>query len=65
MGAEGIRIDDLEEVGPVLDNAIKAQMEDGITTVIEVMCTKELGAPFRKDALSTPVRYLKKYSDYT
>lgn len=65
MGAEGIRIDDLEEVGPALDNAIKSQMEDGITTVIEVMCTKELGAPFRKDALSTPVRYLKKYSDYT
>ena len=65
MGAEGIRIDDLEEVGPVLDNAIKAQMEDGITTVIEVMCTKELGAPVRKEALSTPVRYLKKYSDYT
>ena len=48
-----------------LDEAIKNQMEDGTTTVIEVMCTKELGAPFRKDALSTPVRYLKKYSDYT
>ena len=64
MGAEGIRIDDLEEVGPALDKAINAQMEDGVTTVIEVMCTKELGAPFRKDALSTPVRYLEKYSDY-
>ena len=65
MGAEGVRVDDLEEVGPALDEAIKNQMEDGTTTVIEVMCTKELGAPFRKDALSTPVRYLKKYSDYT
>ena len=65
MGAEGARVDDLEEVGPALDEAIKNQMEDGTTTVIEVMCTKELGAPFRKDALSTPVRYLKKYSDYT
>jgi len=64
MGAEGIRIDDLEEVGPALDKAISAQMEDGATTVIEVMCTKELGAPFRKDALSTPVRYLEKYSDF-
>ncbi len=65
MGAEGVRVDDLEEVGPALDEAINNQMEDGTTTVIEVMCTKELGAPFRKDALSTPVRYLKKYSDYT
>lgn len=65
MGAEGVRVDDLEEVGPALDEAIKNQMEDGTTTVIEVMCTKELGAPFRKDALSTPVRYLEKYSDYT
>ena len=65
MGAEGVRVDGLEEVGPALDEAIKNQMEDGTTTVIEVMCTKELGAPFRKDALSTPVRYLEKYSDYT
>jgi sulfoacetaldehyde acetyltransferase len=28
------------------------------------MCTKELGDPFRKDALSTPVRHLDKYKDY-
>ena len=33
--------------------------------MIEVMTTKELGDPFRKDALSRPVRYLKKYSEYT
>ena len=29
------------------------------------MCTKELGDPFRKDALSRPVRYLEKYANYT
>ena len=29
------------------------------------MGTKELGDPFRKDALSRPVRYLEKYADYT
>jgi len=28
------------------------------------MCTRELGDPFRKDALSKPVRYLPKYKDY-
>ena len=28
------------------------------------MCTKELGDPFRKDALKTPTRHLEKYRDY-
>jgi sulfoacetaldehyde acetyltransferase len=28
------------------------------------MCTKELGDPFRKDALSRPVRTLEQYGDY-
>jgi len=64
MGAEGIRVDQLEDVGPTLDGAIDAQMNGGKTTVIEVMTTKELGDPFRKDALSTPVRHLEKYQDY-
>ena len=39
-------------------------MNDGKTTVIEIMCTQELGDPFRKDALSKPVRHLDKYKDY-
>ena len=64
MGAEAIRVDQLEEVGPALAAAIDAQMNDRKTTVIEIMCTKELGDPFRKDALSTPVRHLDKYADY-
>ena len=64
MGAEGIRVDKLEEVGPALKKAIDMQMNDGKTTIIEIMCTRELGDPFRKDALSKPVRYLEKYKDY-
>jgi sulfoacetaldehyde acetyltransferase len=64
MGAEAVRVDQLEEVGPALAAAIGAQMNDRKTTVIEIMCTKELGDPFRKDALSTPVRHLDKYADY-
>jgi len=40
------------------------QMNDKKTTVIEIMCTRELGDPFRKDALSKPVRFLDKYKDY-
>ena len=64
MGAEGIVVDKLEDVGPTLKRAIDAQMKDGKTTVIEIMCTRELGDPFRRDALSKPVRFLDKYKDY-
>ncbi|MGB9034542.1 sulfoacetaldehyde acetyltransferase [Arthrobacter sp. UCD-GKA] len=64
MGAEGIVVDKLENVGAALKEALNAQMVDGKTTVIEVMCTRELGDPFRRDALSTPVRHLEKYKDY-
>ena len=64
MGAEGVRVDQLDQVGSALTAAIDAQMSEGKTTVIEIMCTKELGDPFRKDALQTPTRYLDKYKDY-
>ncbi|ANQ24417.1 sulfoacetaldehyde acetyltransferase [Vibrio natriegens] len=64
MGAEGITVDKLEDVGPTLQKAIDMQMNEGKTTVIEIMCTQELGDPFRRDALSKPVRFLDKYKDY-
>lgn len=64
MGAESIVVDQLDEVGPALTKAVDAQMNEGKTTVIEVMCTKELGDPFRRDALRKPVRTLDKYKDY-
>ncbi|MFT7529714.1 MAG: sulfoacetaldehyde acetyltransferase [Gammaproteobacteria bacterium] len=64
MGAEGMTIDRLEDVGPALEKAVDMQMNDSKTTIIEIMCTRELGDPFRRDALSTPVRYLDKYKDY-
>ena len=64
MGAEGVVVEKLDQVGPALKSAIDAQMNEGKTTVIEVMCTRELGDPFRKDALAKPVRLLEKYKDY-
>ncbi len=64
MGTEGIVVDKLEDVGPALKKAIDMQMNEGKTTVIEIMCTRELGDPFRRDALSKPVRHLSKYKDY-
>jgi sulfoacetaldehyde acetyltransferase len=60
MGAEGIRIDRLADVGPALAAACDAQKK-GRTTILEVMVTKELGDPFRRDALALPTRYLAKY----
>ncbi len=64
MGTEGIIVDRLEDVGPALTRAVDMQMNDGKSTVIEIMCTRELGDPFRRDALSKPVRHLPKYRDY-
>jgi len=64
MGAEGIVVNQLEDVGPALKRAIDLQMNHGKTTIIEIMCTRELGDPFRRDALAKPIRLLDKYKDY-
>jgi sulfoacetaldehyde acetyltransferase len=64
MGAEGEVVDNLDDVGPALKRAVDRQMTEGKTSVLEVMCTRELGDPFRRDALSKPVRLLDKYKDY-
>ncbi|MFO1331940.1 MAG: sulfoacetaldehyde acetyltransferase [Rubrivivax sp.] len=64
MGAEGIVVDKLEDVGPALKKAVDMQMNAHKTCVVEIMCTRELGDPFRRDALSKPVRFLDKYKDY-
>ena len=60
MGAEGRTIDKLADVGPALRAAAKAQGE-GKTTILEMMVTRELGDPFRRDALALPTRHLAKY----
>jgi sulfoacetaldehyde acetyltransferase len=64
MGAEGIVVDRLEDVGAALKKAVDLQMTQGKTCVVEIMCTRELGDPFRRDALRKPVRLLDKYKDY-
>lgn len=63
MGAEGVVVEHLDMVGDALQEACKAQSE-GKTTIVEIMCTRELGDPFRRDALSMPVRHLDKYKTY-
>jgi sulfoacetaldehyde acetyltransferase len=63
FGCDGVTIDTLADVGPALRAAVAAQA-DGRCTVLEMMVTQELGDPFRRDALSKPVRYLDKYRAY-
>ncbi len=60
MGAEGHTIEKLSDVGPALRAACAAQTE-GRTTILEMMVTRELGDPFRRDALRKPRRLLEKY----
>jgi sulfoacetaldehyde acetyltransferase len=63
FGCEGVTVERLADVGPALRASVAAQAE-GRATVIEMMVTQELGDPFRRDALSKPVRYLEKYKSF-
>jgi sulfoacetaldehyde acetyltransferase len=63
FGCEGVTIERVADIAPALQAAARAQ-SDGKTTVLEMMVTQELGDPFRRDALSKPVRHLPKYRQY-
>jgi sulfoacetaldehyde acetyltransferase len=63
FGCEGVTVERLADVGPAMQASVRAQA-DGKCTVLEMMVTQELGDPFRRDALSKPVRHLQKYRDY-
>ncbi|MFH2130576.1 MAG: sulfoacetaldehyde acetyltransferase [bacterium] len=54
-GVEGVQVFSMDELTAALDKAVKAQMENGVTTFIEVMTNMELGEPFRRDAMKAPV----------
>eukprot|EP00943_MAST-04B_sp_MAST-4B-sp1_P006406 g6406.t1 len=61
FGAVGITVDGSEEnFENALQESIKRQ-KNGQTTLIEVMCTPNMGAPFRSDAMRCPERHLDKY----
>jgi sulfoacetaldehyde acetyltransferase len=64
FGLEGVTVERLADVAPALRAAVAAQNE-GRTTVLEMLVTQELGDPFRRDALTKPVRYLEKYRQYS
>ena len=52
---KGVVARTMEELTAALNQAIKDQMENGITTLIEAMINQELGEPFRRDAMTAPV----------
>ncbi len=54
-GVEGVQVFTMDELTAELAKAVKAQMENGVTTFIEVMTNMELGEPFRRDAMKKPV----------
>ncbi len=54
-GVEGVQVFTMDELTAELEKAVKAQMENGVTTFIEVMTNMELGEPFRRDAMKKPV----------
>ena len=54
-GMQGVQVTSMDDLTENLNAAIKAQMEEGKTTFIEVLNNKELGEPFRRDAMKKPV----------
>ena len=54
-GQEGVQATSMDDLNEKLNIAIKAQMEEGKTTFIEVLTNQELGEPFRRDAMKKPV----------
>ncbi len=61
MGANGITVDHVDEVGDALRGAVKSNRP----TVINLMLTRELGDPFRRDAFKMPLRMLPKYKKHS
>lgn len=55
-GVNGVVATTMEGLTDALDTAVKAQIQDGKTTFIEVMLNQEMGEPFRRDAMTTPVK---------
>jgi len=60
MGAEGIKVTKPEEIGGALQTLISS----GKPGVLEIMVSKTLADPFRRDALSKPIRHLEKYKSF-
>ncbi|HCX88449.1 MAG TPA: sulfoacetaldehyde acetyltransferase [Gammaproteobacteria bacterium] len=54
-GVNGVKVETAEALTEALNTAIDEQMNQNITTFIEVVLNQELGEPFRRDAMKAPV----------
>jgi sulfoacetaldehyde acetyltransferase len=54
-GVKGVKVESMEELTKGLETAVKEQINDNVTTFIEVVLNQELGEPFRRDAMKAPV----------
>jgi len=54
-GLKGVQVTSMDALTDTLNAAIKDQMENNVTTFIEVVLNQELGEPFRRDAMKKPV----------
>jgi sulfoacetaldehyde acetyltransferase len=54
-GLKGVQVRTTEELEAALKSSIVGQMQRNETTLIEVVLNQELGEPFRRDAMTTPV----------
>jgi len=55
-GLKGVKVSTAAALEEALTNAIEGQMKRKETTLIEVVLNQELGEPFRRDAMTTPVQ---------
>ena len=61
MGAHGLTVEHVDEIGDALRGAVKSNQPP----VINMMLTQELGDPFRRDAFKQPRRLLQKYRKFS
>ena len=55
-GVRGVQVRTMADLTEALQVAIKEQMNDNVTTFLEVVLNQELGEPFRRDAMKAPVQ---------
>ncbi|MEL6598077.1 MAG: sulfoacetaldehyde acetyltransferase [Pseudomonadota bacterium] len=54
-GLKGVQARTMDELTDMLNTAIRDQMQNNRTTLIEALINQELGEPFRRDAMKKPV----------
>ena len=62
FGLAGVRVETMADLTAAVAKSCDAQAE-GTTTLVEVVVNKELGAPFRRDAMKDQACLLPQYQD--